>query len=172
MGSDFFDNLVRLELLGFFSGFPLLYALVVSLAGNKRIGQWARMDIRKLLPLSYALVGTLYLGLQLRNLYANYTHGIPLFRDLGLWHAWALLSLLFWIPRLRQYAILSLLHSLVFFFLLAKELFVQLLYSPNDSIPISIEMKLYTDSLLLNLVAWAIVLLIAFFFRRKKIGTS
>ena len=73
MNDSFFEYLHRLELMAFFSGYPLIYLLVFFIAGNKRSESRLKGKVFGLLPYSYALVGTLYLGLQLRSLYPVYS---------------------------------------------------------------------------------------------------
>ena len=117
MGDSFFAYLQLLELMVFFSGYPLLYAVIVLFAGNKSSKNNFKSRLISILPFAYALVGTLYLGLQLKNLYLNYTFGnvkqMMLHPYLMIW---GLLSLFFWIPALSRKRQLTLIHSLVFFF--------------------------------------------------------
>ena len=73
MDNSFFAYLQQLELIAFFSGYPLVYAIILFFTGKPGAVQGFRGRIFKLLPFAYALTGTLYLGLQLRNLYPDYT---------------------------------------------------------------------------------------------------
>ena len=73
MNTSFFEYLQKLELMVFFSGYPLLYTIIFFIAGSKPLRNNFKERIVSLLPLSYALVGTLYLGLQLKNLYPDYS---------------------------------------------------------------------------------------------------
>ncbi len=79
---------------------------------------------------------------------------------------WGLLSILFWIPALGKKAGLSLLHSLVFFFFLVRDLVLQ--FSSADKDIVKNDMKIYTDSLLLNLGALILIVLISFLFSHNK----
>ena len=63
----------RLELMAFFSGYPLLYAVILFIGGNQQVKNNVQSRIVSLLPFAYALVGTLYMGLQLNNLYPDYS---------------------------------------------------------------------------------------------------
>ena len=120
---SFFAYMQRLELLAFFSGYPLVYTVVVFIAGGRPPGNKFKRRMGSLLPFAYALVGSLYLGLQLKNLYPDYSiEYITLTMQQPYLMIWGLLSILFWIPTLAKKTVLSLLHSLVFFFLLVIDL--------------------------------------------------
>jgi hypothetical protein len=164
MEYTFFSYLQRLELITFFSGYPLVFAIIFFIAGNQPSNNKWKGKLFFLLPFAYALVGTLYLGYQLKSLYPDYT--LENIKQ-SLYHpflmAWALSSLLFWIPRLAKKPVISLLHSFVFFFLLLKDLFFQLPAFETDKNIARNDMKLYTNSLLLNMAAIiAITLIYAF----------
>ena len=169
MDDNFFAYLQQLELMAFFSGYPLIYAITLFFAGNQEVRDNFKSRIVSLLPFAYALVGTLYLGLQLKNLYPDYS-----FEHLKLtiqqpWLiSWGLLSMLFWIPALNRKPFLSLIHSLIFFFFLIKDLFLQLTASAADNDVVRNDMKIYTISLLLNLGALIFIVLISFVFTSFK----
>lgn len=171
MDDSFFEYLQQLELIAFFAGYPLFYAIISIIAGEKRI-MGGQIKIIFLLPLSYSIVGLLFLGLQLRNLYPDYSfdHLKETIQNPYL-ATWGLLALVFFLPALRQRPIFSLLHSLVFFILVLKPIIEHLFGNGTKSI-IKNNMKVYTDSLLLNLGVFVIVLLIAFsihLLKRKKV---
>ena len=170
MDESFFEYLDRLELLAFFSGYPLIFALVGYIGGNRTPNTGFRGRLVTLLPYSYALVGTLFLGLQLRNLYPDYSfENIKVVTEGSYLRIWGLLSLLFWLPALAKKPKLSLIHSLVFFFFLVKDLFLHAIQSSGDRNMIGNEMKIYTDSLLLNLATILCMVLVYFLFSRFKI---
>ena len=165
MGDDFFSYLQRLELMAFFSAYPLLYAVINVIAGNSKRKVLKRLP--SLLPYAYAMVGSLYFGLQLKNLYPDYSfENISSAVQQPLLTIWALLSLLFWIPALAKKPVISLLHSFVFFFLLLKDLFAQL-FRDGDKNIVRNDMKVYTDSLLLNSGAIFIITIIYLLIRFK-----
>jgi hypothetical protein len=170
MDNSFFAYLQQLELMAFFSGYPLFYAVIVSIAGNRQ----SRTDFKKrmvsLLPYAYALAGTLYLGFQLKNLYPDYSIENIKSNLYQPWLLiWGLLSLLFWIPAFAKKPVFSLLHSLVFFFFLLRDLFSQVFSRTTDKNLLKNDMNLYTDSLLFNLGAYTSIVVFYFlFFRYKK----
>jgi len=169
MDDIFFAYLQRLELMAFFSGYPLLYAVILFITGNQQLKNNFKNRTVSLLPFAYALVGTLYLGLQLKNLYPDYSiDNIKQAIQQPYLVSWGLLSILFWIPVLGKKKVLSLIHSLVFFFFLVRDFFLQLSVSSADKNIIRNDMKIYTVSLLLNLGAFALVVILSFLFTHYK----
>jgi len=175
MGDNFFAYLERLELMAFFSGYPLLYAVTLFIAGNRQLKNNFKNRLVSLLPFAYALVGTLYLGLVLKNLYPDYS-----FKNIKLTmqQPWliilGLLSIFFWIPALGKKPVLSLIHSLVFFFFLVRDLFLHSFQSPAAKNVVKNDMKIYTDSLLLNLGTLILVTFISYlidYFKNQKRST-
>jgi len=175
MDNNFFAYLERLELMAFFSGYPLLYAISLFIAGNRQLKNNFKSRIVSLLPFAYALVGTLYLGLQLKNLYPDYSIGnINLTMQQPWLIIWGLLSIFFWIPALGKKPILSLIHSLVFFFFLVRDFFLLSFHLSAGKNVLGNDMKIYTDSLLLNLGALILVTLISYlidYFKSQKRST-
>ena len=168
MDNSFFAYLQQLELMAFFSGYPLIYTVTLVIAGNQQLKDNFKMRMVSLLPFAYALIGTLYAGLQLKNLYPDYSiEHMKLAIQQPFLVTWGLLSILFWIPTLAKKAVLSLLHSLVIFFLLVRDLLLQL-SAASDRDVVRNDMKIYTLSLLLNLGTVALLVLLSFLYTRYK----
>lgn len=169
MYGSFFSYLHRLELIVFFAGYPLVYAIVLFILGNQLSKNKLKGKVVSLLPFAYALVATLYLGFQLKMLYPDYS--IQHIKEY-MYHPylvlWGISAMLFWIPAMAKKPVVSLLHSSVFFFLLLKDIFFQSTDSGADKNIIRNDMKLYTYSLLLNTGAIIAVTLIYFLLRRLK----
>jgi hypothetical protein len=166
MDDNFLAYLDRLEILTFFSGYPMVYALILVLAGNQPAKPGIRNKLPSLLPFAYALIGILYLGLQLRNLYPDYSveHIQQSFQQPYL-KFWGLLAILFWIPAISRKKMVSLLHSLVFFYLLVKDLFYEQFQATSfDNNVVKNNMKIYTASLILNLVALVFITVLYWLF--------
>lgn len=170
MDNSFFAYIQELELIAFFSGFPLIYATILVVAGSSNLKQGFKSKLVKLLPYGYALAGTLYLGLILKNLYPNYSLENIQHPYLTIW---GLLAILFWIPAISKKTSISLMHSLVIFIVLIKNLLTQLTSSSADINMVRNDMKIYTVSLILNLGTFACLLLLSFVLNhfRKKIIT-
>ena len=161
------------ELESFFSGYLLVYAIVYLAASNRPVTNFVKSTLLPKLPLAYALAGTLYWALQLKNAYPDYTiDHLTAGIQLPYLKIWGLLSVLFWIPLLRKKTAFSLLHSSVFFFLLMKSFYLQLFTSSAGNDVAGNNMKIYSVSILLNLAALVLVslisLLIARFKRQKR----
>jgi hypothetical protein len=163
MGNSFFAYLQQLELMAFFSGYPLLYAIILFFAGKKLSRNNFRNRVVSLLPFAYALTGTLYIGFQLKNLSVNYSAANVKYIFMQPWLLiWALLSLLFWLPALSKKKELSLIHSLVFFFFLVKDIVLQTSGSSGGGDILRNDMRIYTISFLLNLGALVLITLLSF----------
>lgn len=168
MDDSFFAYLQQLELMAFFSGYSLIYSLALFFTGT-RSARNNNIRISGLLPYAYALAGTLYLGLQLKNLYPDYSiENIKLVIQQPFLISWALLSLIFWIPVMSKKPVLSLIHSLVFFFFLLRDLFIQIADGAADKNIIRNDMKIYTVSLLINIGALLLIVSLSFLFRYFK----
>lgn len=169
MDAGFFSYLQQLEAMAFFSGYPLLFALVVFIAGNKKLSEETEKYLIGNLPYTYAFVGVLFWGLQLKNLFPDYSieHINQLIHRPFL-VLWGMGSVLFGIPVFSKISILPLLHSSVFFFFLLKDVFLQSISFSVDKNIVRNDMKIYTDSLLLNLGVYVLVTLTIFLISSKK----
>ena len=166
MDDSFFSYLDRLELMAFFSGYALIYLIIRSMGDTEWIKKVTQKNISSLLPHAYALVGILYLGLQLKNLYPDYTWAhIAAANPEPYLKIWGLLSILFFIPVLKKKPVFSLLHSLVFFFFLAKDILLHFIQSTEKEV-VKNDMNIYTISLLINLVAFIFTVLVYFLYTR------
>lgn len=164
MAESFFAYIQQLELLAFFSGYPLIFALMLSITAkyNKDKNIFKKRVIAAL-PFAYALAGTLYLGLQLKNLYPDYS--ITNIKN-AFYHpwltAWGIMSIFFWLPFLNKKIYFALIHSLVYFYLFAKDIFINMFSSMSEKDDLRNNMKIYSISLLLNLVLLGIVWLLLY----------
>ena len=171
MGSSIFLYVRQLEILVFFSGYPLVYYLVRFFFRNRTMKTPRKPEFVSILPFAYAMTGTLYIGFLIKNLYPDYSfENIRNQTQQSYLVFWAILSTLFWIPAISRKQILSMLHSLVFFLLILKDLFVQLTgFNPDPNI-LKNDMKVYTVSIVLNLMAFIVLVLLSLLFPiRKKI---
>ncbi len=159
MDDSFFIYIERLELLAFFSGYPLIYFIVRLLGTYFQKKGSIKIKLVSFAPVTYALVGILYLGLQLKNLYPDYSfENIQLATQNPYLKIWALLSLVFFIPALAKRPVLSLLHSLVFFYFIVRDIFEEFFFHTDNNI-LQNDMHIYTRSLLVNLGAFIFIFL-------------
>ena len=167
MDNSFFNYLDWLVLMGFFSGYPLIYLVFRYIGDNNRIKSRFKINIGTLLPYAYALVGILYLGLLLKNLYPVYTSENIMSAMQGPFlKIWGLLSILFFIPALNKKPVYSLLHSLVFFLLLVWDI-LQNYFNSAEKSKIKNDMNVYTNSLIIN--SAVVVFIILFYFLLRVI---
>lgn len=158
-----------MELMAFFSGYPLFYAVILFFFDNKTQQSIIKKNIVFLLPYSYALVGTLYIGLLLKNIYPDYSYeNIQMSIYSPLLILWGILSLLFWIPYVAKKTAISLFHSFVFFFFILKDLLVQLLDSSVDKDIVRNDMNMYTASLFINLGSFLFVFVCSILIKQFK----
>ncbi len=176
MGNELFSYLERLEIMVFFTGYAIIYALIFFLAGEFHKRQWALISLLPgLLPSAYALIGTLFFGYILKKVYVGYTMGISLSQ---IYHPylvlWGILAMVFWIPAARKKPLLSLLHSLVFFFYIPWDMYRFLDHSVEKDV-IKNDMNILSSSLLLNASTLLILLLLHYvllYLRKRKISAT
>jgi len=172
MANEMISYLQQLEILAFFSGYPLIYAVVAFLRSTSKSRSSIKYSAFILLPFVYATVGLLYVALQIRNLYPDYSFKhINSEIQIPFYAIWAVLSLVFWIPIFNKKPVISLFHSLVFFYLIVKNFYLQLTGTDPDKNILGNFMKVYSDSLLLNSIVLIILLIIYYairFLRRRS----
>ena len=172
MGDDLLEYMDRLQLMAFFSGYPLVYALVMVFHGSANKPNKFAGRLVSSLPYSYALCATAYIGLFLRDCYPDYSWtniqaqlGNPYLK------IWGMTGACFWIYPLNRKPFLCLLHSLVFFFFIVRDLYIHLTSTPiRDTI--RNDMSIFTDSLLLNLLSLGVVLCSFYLLHFYRSGNS
>lgn len=165
---SFFSYLDQLQLLAFFSGYPLIYLFIRFIAYQWKNNRKIVIDLVSLLPLTYAFLGILYIGLFLKNSYPDYSWDKLVSSFHAPWlQAWGFLSVLFFFPALRKRPLLSFLHSLVFFYLIVRDLFLYISTTTNPD-HLRNDMKIYSDSLLLGTSVYAILLIFALVYTRFR----
>ena len=171
MNESFFVYLYRLELIAFFSGYPLLYTVVLMIAAKRHESSdlVKGPPFRLLLSYCYALVATLYVGFELNNFSPGYW--IDNFKRLA-YHPYLVMlgfaGTLFWIPALARRPVFTLLHSLVFFALLINDVFFPGKDPLENRDTIKNGMKLYTASILLHCFSFMLVMVIYYLKRWFK----
>jgi len=174
--NELFSSAERLEMFAFFAGYPLVFYVIYFFARKTLQRPVFKNKAIYLFPLAYALIGTLYWGLQLRNWYPDYQIKIIINNTHYIYSKlWALLAIIFWIPFFFKRPFLSVFHSLFFFFSLVYDIFSQLLFHDQDILTLRNEMTVYTVSLLLNLFAFLMIsmsyLLIIYIKNKAKISS-
>ena len=172
MANNFFYYIERLELISFFAGYPLIYALVHLLASLQKPEQTiVEHNWVSLLPYAYALTGSLFIGFVIDNMNGGNSKENIIAQFSSFIKIWGFLSILFWIPLFTKKPVYSLLHSLVFFSLVIKDFFIP---NFNNTIQkaISTDMTVYSISLVLNLGTFLVIFLITWGIKKLKIRNS
>ena len=168
MDQSFFAYLELLELLLFFSGYPLVYLLIKSFAEFPVVKRIFKNNIIDLLPVAYAIVAVLFLGLQLKNMYPDFSfEHLKVNNQLPFLKIWALLSVLFFIPLFNRKPVYSLLHSLVFFYFIIKDLFLHITGTSRMDL-LKNDMNIYSYSLLINLATFLLILFVQFGYKKLR----
>lgn len=156
----------QLELIAFFSGYSLIYLLIHFLASARQTKNILSERMVSLLPLAYALVGLSFLGYEIKKFVAESSieNIKTLFAGRYLLF-WGLLSVLFFIPVLYKKPVLSFVHSLVFFYLVAKDIF-SYIFNVVDLTVLKNAMNLYSKSILLNSLSFITIVFISFLLKR------
>ncbi len=162
---SYFAYLERLELLGFFSGYALVFTICVWITGRPSERDPFKKRLIESLPYAYALTGSCYIGMILINAWPEVDGKLITTLQEPWLRIWAMLALLFWLPPFSRNPVLSLLHSLVFFYFLVRDL---LFYSVGrmDKDFIGNDMKAYGDSLLI--IVAALVFIFTLFTLKSK----
>lgn len=164
MDNSFFIYLEQLELMGFFSGYFLIYLLVKFTADVLLQKKIIYINLTMLLPYAYAIVGIMFLGFQLKNLYPDYSiDNLKSTTQNAFLKILALLSVFFFIPALAKKPVLSVLHSLVFFYFIVRDLFLYFFKDADNNL-LQNDMNIYARSILLNLISFLLVALFYFLF--------
>ncbi len=160
MDYSFYYYIERLELILFFAGYPIVYALVQLLKSLQKSEQlFLKHNLSSHLPYAYALAGSLFLGFVINNMNGNFSTENIITQFSSFIKIWGFLSIIFWVPLFAKKPIYSLLHSLVFFSLIIKDFLIP---NINNTIQQSIsnDMRMYSLSIALNFVTLFIIVFI------------
>ena len=168
MIDSFVAYIEHLELLTFFSGYPIIYALVKAFWGKGQNSSPLIESLYRSLAMAYALVGTFFILLWFREIYIqqvikNTEPGL----NLSALRIWGFLSIIFWFPLFRKKPVYSLIHSFVFFFLFCKDLITGLGSEIGKDV-ITNDMKVYTVSIILHLISLILVSLVYFIVNKNR----
>lgn len=166
MDNDIFRYLARLEIMVFFAGYAVIYAFVYFLVAEFRKKPKAIISLlRELLPYGYAVSATLFLGFIIKKVYTGYDMGVEVTK---LHHPFlvilGLTALLFWLKPIRKFTVLSLIHSLVFFYYIPRDIILNFSADQGNDI-VKNDMNILSSSLLLNASCLFTVLIIHNLFR-------
>jgi hypothetical protein len=158
------NYLQLLEILAFFSGYPLIYLLVKYLNQFRGIQRFTKQALL-VLPFVYGFIGIFFLGLQLKTL--SITLDLAHFQHPYL-VIWGIISIVFLFPIFSKQPSFSLFHSLIFLFVLISKFFFKSTSLEEKSQVISNYMNIYTISIALNLVLLILVMAVSFLLKKIK----
>jgi len=147
MQHGFLATFEKYELIAFFSGYAIVYLMVMGLWRKQGIFGIAK---DRLIAYSYSITATLFLGYVLQKLFLGYSNGngqLIIYRPYFV--LFGILAVLFWIPSLSRLKALMLVHSLVFFALIPLDLAAYLIGSA-DREQVRNDMNMLTVSVVLN----------------------
>ncbi|ASU33070.1 hypothetical protein [Mucilaginibacter xinganensis] len=161
MDNSFLASIQKLEAMAFFSGYALVYTVMLFFWGNEQQKGKFTSRIISLLPVSYAFIGVLFLGFQLKRLYPDYSwEHVRLTIQQPYLIGWGILSIAFLIPALKKQPVISLLHSCTFFYFIAADLFGLLIAKSADNDMVKNDMKVLAASVILNIGVLALIILL------------
>lgn len=164
MDNSFVSLLQLLEILAFFSGFPMIYLLVKYLDQYKGMQRFTQKAI-PILPVAYGILGILFVGLELKNLLIDFN--LARFEHPYL-IVWGISSLLFLFPFFSKQPYWSFCHSLVFLLILVEKIIFEDFAPEGKAQQIKNYMTIYSISLALNLVLLLLSFAISQFWRKIK----
>ena len=158
--NSFFNYIDKLELIAFFSAFPLFYFLIISFYSKPLI---LKFKFLKLLPvlvsMTYATMTVLYLGMKLNQWYLQslISHiQIDYFTILFFLKLWVVLGLLFFFHFFQTKPILALAHSSIYFLILLIDFF-QYYHHQIQAEVFHNEMRLYIIGFFANSILFSIL---------------
>ena len=170
MDSDIFKYLARLEIMVFFAGYAILYAIVYFLGSEFRKKPKAIISLlQELLPYGYAVTSTLFLGFIIKKIYIGYELGVPITKlDHPGLIVFGLSAVLFWLTPIRKFAVLSLIHSLVFFYFIPRDIVLNYSIKQGNDL-VKNDMSILTTSLLLHTTCLLFVLIVHYLIKYKTV---
>ncbi|MCO5946273.1 hypothetical protein [Mucilaginibacter flavidus] len=171
MNSSFLAYIQKLEAMAFFSGYALVYTVILFILGNRRLKGKLSDRVISFLPASYALISILFLGFQLKKLYPDYSfEHIQFTIQQPFLVIWGLLPIAFLAPFFYKRPVLSLLHSCLFFYFVVSDLFFLAITPSADNNIVKNDMRVLAASIILNLALPGLItiLFLAFSYLKKR----
>lgn len=160
-----FFYIERLELIGFFSAYLPFYLLVYLFSKNFIKDSVSQKRIVHVLPLCYALAGTLYLGLVCRGIYESSSLEVISQSGYKFLKIWGLSAALFWLPVLRNNSLTGLLHNgIIVAYLVYDFFFISTTYRFKEELLNNA--KVFFDSILLYTIGFSFMIIIGFVIRK------
>lgn len=146
----------------FFTGYPLIYALLYLTGKSKNMYGLTAEKIHPMLPLTYAFVATCFWIMMIGTGKMSFIiHKIASVAPAALVITYGLTALLFWLPFFRKKTYLSLLHSLPLFALPPLNMLLKALRHKVVAHDYIITLfRIYTAAFILYIIAITFLLVI------------
>ena len=161
--NNFFTYIDKLELIAFFSAFPLFYFLIISFYTKPLTAKFKFLkSIPTLISNTYATMTVLYMGMKLNQLYLQNTFAtiqIQYLTTIFILKCWTVFGFLFFFNFFRTKPLIALAHSSIYFLIL----FIDFFQYYNRQIDIEVfhnEMRLYIIGFIAYITILSILLII------------
>ena len=163
---DLFSYFEKLELIAFFSAFPMFYVLVHFVSNDLNIKKRWVANMPKTMPLTYAIITLLYLGMKIHQMFEVHSLNLDWGNMLAYFKIWVVLGLLFFLPYFREKKSWSLLHSLPFTIIILVD-FARFYNHQVSQDYIHNEMRLYFTSFMIAMSVFVFSSLVKTFVLKK-----
>jgi hypothetical protein len=155
---DLNSYIEKLELVAFFSAFPLIYLIARVISTQLSFNKKWLLNLYYNISLAYAITTLLYTGMKLNQVYQNHFFAFDFYNFNTYLKIWSLLGLLFFIPFFRRKMSWTFIHSLPFLGLIIFDFFA--FYKSQTGVEVlHNEMRLYFVSAILNIASTMMVTL-------------
>ena len=149
--NDLNTYIEKLELITFFSAFPLVYLLVQMLVKDILPQKTWFSNHFKRISITYALVSLLFLGMKMNQMIQSHYFYFNFSNLISYLQIWAYSGVLFFIPSLASKTKWCLVHSIPFIFLILFDIAAFFLKKVGNDL-LQNEMRLHFISAILNIV--------------------
>lgn len=156
---NLFVFLEKLELLAFFSAFPLYYYLVNVVASEFSFQKKWILALPSSITLVYGIITLLYIGMKVNQMFEIHLFKLEFNNTITYFKIWSSLGVLFFLPAMKVKSKWALFHSIPFTLWIVID-FILFYRSQVSRDIINNEMRLYFTSLLLLIF---VTLVVSFF---------
>jgi hypothetical protein len=153
--NNLFTYIDKLELIAFFSAFPLFYFFLIAFYSKPLVMKfkWLK-STPEIISIVYATISLLYVGMKLNQWYEQILIGpiqYDIYSYIFIVKCWSIFGLIFFFKSLRSKPMLALAHSSIYFIILLIDFF-QYYHHQYDIEAFHNEMRLYFIGLLAYLI--------------------
>lgn len=163
--NDLNTYIEKLELVTFFSAFPLVYLLIQFIATEFSLNKKWIINLNANITTVYPIISLLYIGMKLNQVYQSHFFAIDWYEYNTYLKIWSFTAIIFFIPFFKKKKEWTFIHSIPYVLLIVLDI---INYYRNQ-IGVEVihnEMRLYFISTILNLLILAFYTLFAGLFLR------